>query len=278
MTSDLARAGDTLVVQACGRRLAARRIAAQAGAGPPPATLVFLHEGLGSIAQWRDFPDVLCGALGLPGLVYERWGFGASEPLELPRPRDYLEREAECFLPEVLAACGIAHPVLIGHSDGGTIALLYAAAFPERPLAVVTEAAHVFVEEVTLAGIHAAAALWDQGSLKTGLARHHGAQAETVFHGWAETWLRADFRDWNMVDRLAAIKSPILVVQGADDEYGTAAQIEAIVAGVSGPATALMVPACGHSPHHQQRDRMLEAMAEFLRPQLGTVRPRPRTG
>ena len=241
MDSDTAGSGATGTVRAGGRRLAVRRIEAPADARDPAApTLVFLHEGLGSIAQWRDFPDALCRAVGLPGLVYERWGFGASEPLELPRPRDYLEREAERFLPDVLAACGIARPILIGHSDGGTIALLHAAAFPERPLAIVTEAAHVFVEEVTLTGVRAAAAQWEQGALKTGLWRYHGGQAESVFRGWAETWLRADFRDWSMVDRLGAITSPLLATQGADDEYGTAAQVEAIVAGVSGPATALM--------------------------------------
>ena len=248
---------------AAGHRLAARWL--RPGATPASDhTLVFLHEGLGSIAQWRDFPAALVAATGLPGLVYERWGFGGSEPLVLPRPRDYLHREAEQALPEVLAACGIERPVLIGHSDGGSIALLFAAAFPERPAACITEAAHVFVEEVTLAGIREAAALWETTDLKDRLARYHGDRTESVFRGWTETWLRPDFRDWDMTDRLPAITCPLLVIQGEDDEYGTPAQVEAIVAGSGGPAEALLVPDCGHAPHAQQRETVLAAMARFI--------------
>lgn len=214
-------------VVADGRRLAVRRLvprAQPAGAGDPPV-LVFLHEGLGSIAQWRDFPAALCRATGLAGLVYDRWGFGGSEPLELPRPRDYLEREAERALPRVLEACGVERPILVGHSDGGSIALLYAAAHPARPLACITEAAHVFVEAVTLDGIRAAADAWRTGGLPARLARYHGDKTEAVFRGWTETWLRADFRDWNIEARLPAIACPLLVIQGADDEYGSKAQV-----------------------------------------------------
>lgn len=251
---------------AAGHRLAARRLWPQATAASAH-TLVFLHEGLGSIAQWRDFPAALVAATGLPGLVYERWGFGGSDPLVLLRPRDYLQEEAEVALPEVLAACGIERPVLIGHSDGGSIALLFAAAFPERPAACITEAAHVFVEEVTLAGIREAAALWKTTDLRERLARHHGDQTETVFRGWTETWLRPDFRDWAMTDRLPAITCPLLVIQGEDDEYGTPAQVEAIVTGSRGPAEAFLVPDCGHSPHAQQCDAVLAAMTRFV----GTV-------
>jgi len=256
---------DTTVV-ADGRRLTVRRLlppAPPAGADDPPV-LVFLHEGLGSIAQWRDFPAALCRAAGLPGLIYDRWGFGGSEPLELPRPRDYLEREAERVLPQLLDACAVKQPILVGHSDGGSIALLYAAAHPGRPLACITEAAHVFVEAVTLAGIRAAAAAWRTGDLPARLARYHGDKTEAVFRGWTETWLRPDFRDWNIEARLPAIACPLLVMQGADDEYGSKAQVEAIVGQSGGPAEPLLVPACGHSPHHQQPAAVLAAMTRFI--------------
>ena len=258
-------------VMADGRRLAVRRFDLDSGASNR-ATLVFLHEGLGSIAQWRDFPALLCRAAGLPGLVYERWGFAGSEPLVLPRPRDYLEREAERALPALLEACAIERPILVGHSDGGSIALLYAAAFPGRPVACITEAAHAFVEAVTLEGIRLAEATWRAGGLRERLARYHGDQAETLFRGWAETWLSDDFRNWNMVARLPAIACPLLAIQGADDEYGTAAQVEAIVAGTGGPAEALIVPDCGHSPHQQQQAAVLQAMARFLRGTVGENR------
>ena len=256
------KAADCTVI-ADDRRLAVRRLDWESGTSDRP-TLVFLHEGLGSIAQWRDFPARLCQAAGLPGLVYERWGFGGSEPLVLPRPRDYLEREAERSLPALLEACGIGRPLLVGHSDGGSIALIYAAAFPDRPAACITEAAHVFVEPVTLNGLRAAKTAWQGGGLNERLARYHGDRTETLFRGWAETWLREDFRDWNMEARLPAIVCPVLAIQGADDEYGTAAQVEAIAAGTGGPAESLIVPACGHSPHLQQPDLVLEAMTRFL--------------
>lgn len=253
-------------VLADGRRLAVRRLepGPRRAAERDRPTLVFLHEGLGSIAQWRDFPAALCAATGLPGLVYERWGFGGSEPLVLPRPRDYLEHEAERALPELLDACAVSRPILVGHSDGGSIALLYAAAFPGRPAACITEAAHAFVEDVTLDGIRAAEQAWRRGGLEARLARYHGANTETVFRGWTETWLRPDFRDWTLVERLPAIACPLLVIQGADDEYGTAAQVETIVARSGGPAEALLVPACGHSPHHQRRAVVLRAMTDFV--------------
>ena len=249
-------------VSAGGRRLQAERLI-PAAAGEAPA-LVFLHEGLGSISQWKDVPAALSRMTGCQALVYDRWGFGGSEALVLPRPRDYLEIEATEALPEVLAACGIDRPILIGHSDGGSIALLYAAAFPEKVTACVTEAAHVFVEEVTLAGIREAAELWRTTDLKARLAKYHGANTENVFRGWVETWLRPDFRDWNIVGRLASIACPLLVIQGEDDEYGTAAQVDAIVAGSSGPATPLIIPGCAHIPHHQARESVLDAIARFL--------------
>ena len=243
-------------------RLRARRI--DVPAAPTGPTLVFLHEGLGGIAQWKGFPRDLCRATGLPGLVYERWGFGDSERLVLPRPKDYMAIEAERALPEVLEACGIARPVLVGHSDGASIALLYAAAHPDRVSACVSLAAHVFVEDVTIQGIRAVVARWDNGDLRRRLSRFHGDNTETMFRGWAETWLRPEFRDWSIEDRLAAITCPLLVIQGECDEHATLAQVEAIARAAAGPVETYIVPRCGHSPHLQARPAVLERVAGFV--------------
>jgi len=255
-------------IEAAGHRLRAQWIGAPEAA--PGGTLVFLHEGLGSIPQWRDFPEAVCRAAGRRGLVFERWGFGGSDRLVLPRPRDYLNIEAEEVLPEVLDACGIARPILIGHSDGASIALLFAAAFPERAAACISMAAHVFVEDVTLAGIRGVVARWESGDLRARLARYHGDNTDTVFRGWAETWLRPDFRDWAMVDRLPRVTCPVLVMQGEDDEHGSAAQVDAIASGTAGRADAVLLPDCGHSPHLQARDAVLARISAFLTDLSGT--------
>jgi pimeloyl-ACP methyl ester carboxylesterase len=237
---------------------------APAGAVPGQPTLVLLHEGLGSIAQWRDFPQQLSMATGLAALVYDRVGHGGSDPLSAVRGAHYLHQEAEESLPALLEACGITVPLLVGHSDGGTIALLYAANFPERPGGVVTEAAHVFVEEVTLTGIRAAVEAYESGDLRGRLARHHGERTGPMFRGWSDTWLSPGFRHWNIEAALPHIRCPILAIQGEDDEYATPAQVHAIVARVSGRAEALLLPGCGHTPHHQARERVLREIARFV--------------
>lgn len=253
---------------AAGRRLAVEtlRPADARDDGPP---LVFLHEGLGCIAMWRDVPATLCARLGLPGIVYDRWGYGGSEPFDRSRHARYLHDEAELFLPALLDALGIDRPVVpVGHSDGGTIALLHAAAFPHRVQALVTIAAHVFVEEVTLAGIREAVAGYERGDLARRLARRHGERTEAVFRAWADTWLAPWFRDWNVEDRLHLVEAPALVVQGEADAYGTPLQVEAIVRGISEPAQALLLPGLGHAPHLEAPDRVLDAVAAFLEPAL----------
>jgi pimeloyl-ACP methyl ester carboxylesterase len=250
------------LIPAGGHRLRAIWVGKGVSAMP---VLVFLHEGLGSIPQWRDFPDALCRATGCRGLVYERLGYGGSDAVSLPRPDDFLEREAEQVLPEVLDACGIDRPVLVGHSDGGTIALLFASAFPQRPQGVITEAAHVVLDEVTVAGVSDVFRRWSDGELGVRLKRYHGDNAETMFRSWAETWLRPERRAWSIIDRLGAIVCPVLAIQGADDEHGLPAQLDAIVDGVSGPAERLLVPDCAHVPHHQARSMVLERMTAFLR-------------
>lgn len=228
------------------------------------ATLVFLHEGLGSIGQWRDFPRLMAEATGLSALVYERYGFGGSDPLQEVRDAHYLEQEAQVSLPELLAFCGVTSPILIGHSDGGTLALLYAARFPEHPRGVITEAAHVLIEEVTLAGIHEAVKAFETGGLREKLERFHGDRTDAMFYGWSDTWLMPVFREWNMLDRLKDISCPLLAIQGTDDEYGTEVQLQAICDRVSGMAESLMIPECGHIPHHQAREVVLAAMIQFI--------------
>lgn len=227
--------------------------------------LVFLHEALGSIRLWRDFPDAIVTATGLPALVYERLGHGGADPLTLPRGLDYLHIEAGQILPAVLEQAGIGRAILIGHSDGGSIALLHAAAFPEQTMAAVTMAAHVFVEDVTVAGVHEAMTAWRTTDLPEKLAKYHGANTQALYRAWAETWTSEAFRTWNIEDCLPRISCPLLVIQGVDDEYGTPEQVSAICRGAGGPATPLLIPDCAHQPQRQQREVVLEAIAGFVR-------------
>jgi pimeloyl-ACP methyl ester carboxylesterase len=245
-----------------GRRLGVQRIPSPSGRSGP--TLVFLHEALGSIGQWKGFPAALCTAAGLPGFVYERWGFGGSDRRGPgPWPAGYLANEA-ATLQEVLAEAGIERPVLFGHSDGGTIALLHAAAFPGRAEAVVSEAAHVLVEEVTIEGIRAAVASSKDGRLLRGLHRYHGEKTEDVFSGWADTWLAPGFRDWNIVETLSAIRRPLLVLQGTEDQFGTELQVDSICRAVSGPVEPCYFPGAGHVPHLESGEAVVREVHRFL--------------
>ncbi|MEQ8394721.1 alpha/beta hydrolase [Thalassobaculum sp.] len=237
---------------------------------PDAPPLVFLHEGLGAITMWKEFPARLCAAVGRAGIIIDRWGHGRSEPLDGPvrggRSLDYHAREAETLI-EILDRLAIPQAVLFGHSDGGTIALLAAANAPQRIAACITEAAHVFVEPVTLAGIREALAAYEApGSrLRAGLARHHGEQrVDRVFYGWTDAWLSPPFADWAMTDRLAEIRCPVLAIQGLDDQYGTPEQVHAIVGGVAGPAQPLLLEACGHAPHADCEATVTEAVRRTL--------------
>lgn len=240
---------------------------------PGLPTLVFLHEGLGSTAMWKDFPQRLCQATGCPGLVYDRLGYGHSSPLTAPRSVHYLHHYALTELPQVLTALLPGQPYfLIGHSDGGSIALLHAAEQPVDLQGIVTEAAHVLVEDVTLAGIEAANAAFAAGKLH-GLAKYHGDKTEGIFKAWADTWLSSGFRHWNIEYLLPSIACPALVLQGIDDQYGTLAQVDAIVSKALN-AQAAMVAQCGHAPHHEQKELVLQHMQAFLARQM----PAPRSG
>lgn len=255
-----------LDVQIAGTRLRVRLLIPEALQEADFQThLLFLHEGLGSIAQWGDFPEALVRATGLPALLYDRLGHGESDPFEAPRPPHYLEDEARNTLPKLLEACGISRPLLIGHSDGATLALLYAAEFPETPRAVIAEAAHVFLEELTLTGIRHAAEAFREGKLRKGLLPFHGTKVDALFRAWSETWLAPSHRDWDMTPRLPAIQAPVLMIQGEEDAYGSPDQIQAVLSRVSGPSEGWMIPGCGHAPHHQAREVVLARMAGFIR-------------
>ena len=253
-----------LCIEAAGQRLHGVRLL-PARTAPNAPTLLFLHEGLGSIGQWRDFPAALCRRTGLPGLVYDRWGYGRSAPLTGPRPDDYLEQEARHSLPELLAACAIrTPPILFGHSDGASIALLFAAFWPEQVRAVISEAAHINVEEMCLAGIRHAGHAYAGNGLRAGLQRYHEDNTEGMFYGWHDTWLRPTRRTWSMTAHLPRITCPTLIIQGAEDEYGSRAQVDAIAAGVAGPAEILWLPGCRHVPHQQARDVVLDTAVRFI--------------
>lgn len=262
--ADMSAAVTTFYVQAGGHRLRARSIVPAGKSLHGSPVLVFLHEGLGCIEIWREFPAMLSRAVGLPVLIYDRYGSGGSDPLQGTRSGNPFCWEAEVALPDVLTACGIERPILIGHSDGGSIALQYASSHPDSPVGVIAVAAHVFGEQLTLNSIRKAVQAFESGGLREKLARYHGAQTNSMFHGWADIWLLPENFSWNMEAALPGITCPLLVVQGANDEYGTLAQVNAIIRGVSGRTETLIIPDCAHSPHLQAREATLTGMAAFI--------------
>jgi pimeloyl-ACP methyl ester carboxylesterase len=226
--------------------------------------MVFLHEGLGSVAMWRDFPARLCDALGMRGLVYSRPGYGRSTP----RPHaekwgpDFMHRQAREVLPALLHELGVPQPWLFGHSDGGSIALLYAAAFPDALRGAIVLAPHILVEEISVTSIEAARETYLRTDLREKLARYHD-DVDSAFLGWNDAWLSPAFRDWSIEEEIAAIRCPLLAVQGIDDEYGTLEQVRGIARRV--PQTELLELAeCGHSPHKDQAEKVIAAVAVFV--------------
>jgi pimeloyl-ACP methyl ester carboxylesterase len=227
-------------------------------------TLVLLHEGLGSVAMWRDFPARLAAATGCRTLVYSRYGYGQSDPLEAPFGTDYMHREGREILPAVLAALEIEDPVLLGHSDGASIALLHTGA--GNPVAgVVVMAPHCFVEDISISSIAAAKVAFETTDLPAKLGKYH-RDVHRSFWGWNDIWLHPDFRAWNIEDCLPHITCPILAIQGEDDEYGTMAQVEAIAAGARNAAGVelLKLADCRHSPHKDQAVAVIEAINRFV--------------
>jgi pimeloyl-ACP methyl ester carboxylesterase len=246
-----------------GRRLEHAWFGPRTGDAP---TLVFLHEGLGCVGMWRDFPERVARETGWGALVYSRLGYGASDPCDLPRPLRYMHDEALDVLPAVLDEAGVREAVLVGHSDGASIAIIHAGAARgrERVRALVLEAPHVFVEDVSVASIAAAREEYEHGALRERLARWHGANVDCAFRGWNGAWLDSEFRRWNIEEYLPAIRVASLVVQGEDDEYGTLAQVRAIEDESGGPVGSILLPRCGHSPHRDQPDATAEAIRRFV--------------
>ena len=226
-------------------------------------TLVFLHEGLGSVAMWKKFPANIVTATGCPVLVYSRYGYGKSDKLAQARQVDYLHREALEVLPEVLDQLGIEAPILIGHSNGASIALIHAGAGKRPVRGVVAMAPHVFVEDITVQSIAEAKTTFHSSDLANRLGRYHD-DAESTFRGWSDIWLHPEFRRWNIEEYLAGIAVPVLLIQGEDDQYGTMAQVEAIARQVSAPVETVMLPDCTHSPHQIQKDATIEAISGFV--------------
>jgi pimeloyl-ACP methyl ester carboxylesterase len=225
--------------------------------------VVMLHDSLGSIRTWKDFPATLASATGRSVLNYSRQGFGGSDAFNGRHAKDYMHHEGQVVLPALLEQLQVKHPVLFGHSDGATIALICAGAHPSLPQAIVLEAPHVFVEPVTLAGIEQAKTAYKTTDLRAKLSRYHG-DPDAVFSHWTDTWTAPEFRDWNAADFVPKIRCPALMIQGLDDEYGSPAQIDAIAAGRPDRSVVLL-EACGHSPHRDQPAAVLAATAEFLR-------------
>jgi pimeloyl-ACP methyl ester carboxylesterase len=257
---------EDLDVIVSGRRLAVRRIEPPDPRVPDSPVLVFLHEGLGSMQLWGDFPHLIASACGLPALLYDRLGHGLSEPLPSSGVDiAYMDPEVDLFLPAVLSTCNVRQPILIGHSDGGTIALLYAAGAGRQVLGVVTEAAHVIVEDVTRDGIRRQAAAYRETDLKDRLIKYHGEKVEALFRRWADTWVSDEFAPWDIRKRLNTVQCPVLVIQGEADEYATAAQMNDIAASVAGPAETFLVPGCRHVPHYQAREPVAERITAFVR-------------
>jgi pimeloyl-ACP methyl ester carboxylesterase len=249
-------------VEVLGRHLEYRWIGPRPGDAP---TIVFLHEGLGSVGMWRDFPDRLASATGCGALVYSRIGYGASDPVCGPRPIRFMHEEAMEVLPAVIEHFKLEEVILLGHSDGASIAIIYAGARSASVRALVLEAPHVFVEPVCIESITRIARDDETTRLRERLARYHGDNTDMMFRTWTEVWLTPEFRRWNIEEYLRAIDSPVLVVQGEDDEYGTLRQVEAVVTQVRGPAKSLVLPDCGHSPHSEHPDEVLEAASRFIR-------------
>jgi pimeloyl-ACP methyl ester carboxylesterase len=226
--------------------------------------LVFLHEGLGCIAMWKDFPNLLCRNTGYRGLIYDRLGYGKSSPLSKPRTIHYLHEYALRELPEFLERVIPDTPfILIGHSDGGSISLIFGAERSFLLKGIISEAAHVFVDHEAITGIKKADAAWAEGKLK-GLSKYHREKTEIIFKAWSETWLTEWFRHWNIEYLLPSIEVPMLVLHGENDQYGSIDQAKAIASKASGIARLQVVENCAHVPHFEAQSVVLGFMSDFI--------------
>lgn len=246
-------------LRAGGHRLEVRHLAGPDAAAP---TIVFLHEGLGCISMWRDFPEKVIDATGCNALVYSRYGYGRSDPIDAARGTDFMHREALDTLPELLDQFGIERPILFGHSDGGSIALIHAGGAGRSVRGVIVMAPHVLVEDLSIGSIEAARVAYETTDLRARLSRHHD-DADSAFRGWNNIWLHPDFRTWNIESYLPGIACPVLAIQGVDDEYGTLDQIHRIAHGAA-DVELLELQDCRHSPHRDQPQAVIDVMALLL--------------
>lgn len=226
--------------------------------------MVFLHEGLGSVAMWKNFPDTLCQHLNMRGLVYSRPGYGASTPSAIDEQWDvdFMQQQATDILPALLRALNINRPWLFGHSDGGSIALLFAAKFSEALRGAIVIAPHIFVEDISVNSIRVAREAYLQRGLREKLARYHD-DVDSAFFSWNDIWLSPAFRTWDITSELAAIRCPLLAIQGKQDEYGTMLQVHGI-RNQCPQAQVLELDACGHSPHRDQPAQLMASVKDFV--------------
>lgn len=234
--------------------------------GPAPdeaPTLVLLHEGLGCVSLWRGFPEALVAATGFGVFAYSRAGYGYSDPADLPRPMDYMTREATHVLPDVLNAAGIRRAVLLGHSDGASIAAIHAGSVSDmRVRALILMAPHFFTEESGLSEIETAKRAYEHGDLKRRMAKYH-RDPEQAFRGWNDAWLNPEFRAWNVADVLDYIRVPVLAIQGRDDPYGSLAQIDEVENRCGAPVETLILDECGHAPFLEKPEPVLAEVSRF---------------
>jgi pimeloyl-ACP methyl ester carboxylesterase len=227
-------------------------------------TLVFLHDSLGCVTLWRDFPKKLAEATQCNLLVYDRLGYGKSDPMPTyKRPVNYMEQEAD-VLNDLLTALKIDNAILFGHSDGGTIALLTASKYKQKIKMVICEAAHIYVEDITLKGIYEAIEAYKTTNLPERLQKYHGNNTDMLFKAWTKTWTRSDFRDWNIEHLLPAITCPLLFIQGEADEYATLEQLEKTINAVSGETEKYIIPNIGHTAHKEAPELVLNKTTEFI--------------
>ena len=243
------------------QRLEYRMIGPRPGEAP---TLVMLHEGLGCVGMWGDFPDKLQAATGCGVFVYSREGYGQSSPAKLPRPLTFMHAEAQQTLPKILDAIGFKHGLLVGHSDGASIAAIYGGSHQDHRIGgIVLIAPHFIVEDVTSASIAEMRKAYDTTELRARLARYH-ADVDATVHGWSDVWLKGDFREWDLTEFLAYIRVPMLIVQGEDDQYGTVAQIEAAERECYCPVEVALLPGAKHAPQREAPEATLKTISEFV--------------
>ena len=227
--------------------------------------LIFLHHGVGSIRQWSDFPLLLSNSLQYPALLYDRYGYGKSDALTVSREVDYLNYEGLAVLPGLIEILQIKNKIiLIGHSDGGSIVLLYGSLAPDNLLGIISVAPHIFVDEYSRKGVKKTLDEFEKGGLKRGLRKYHEDKTESMFRGWSDIWLSDRFKEWNIESLLNRINVPVLVIQGDNDEYGTISQVEAIERPLKDKMTKSIIKNCGHSPHTEHKAEVLELMRDFI--------------